>query len=158
MGLVVLRIELESAGKFCIAMLPVPNFHVCLRQLIVGLGKASINLGSITELNDGFTVLALTVVALPAFQIFLLSDIRIARASGEHRGHTAEQDKNTNQRRMLHYKISQRRQTRHISANFVDRLKYCTKSLLESYSRHLVPELSGRRSRREISARNIIVN
>ena len=96
MGLVVLRIELESAGKFGIAMLPVPNFHVCLRQLIVGLGKASINLGSITELNDGFAVLAFTVVALPAFQIFLLSDIRIARASGEHRGHTAEQDKNTN--------------------------------------------------------------
>src|SRR5438045_8156326 len=92
MGLVVLRIELESAGKFCIAMLPVPNFHVCLRQLIVGLGKASINLGSITELNDGFTVLALTVVALPAFQVFLLSDIGIARASGDHRVHTAARD------------------------------------------------------------------
>ena len=103
MSLVVFGIQLQSSRQLRVSMLPVLHLHIGLAQLIVGFGVSAIHQGRIAQLDDGFAVSAFVEVALSALEIFLLTDVGVARACREQRGHTCDDGNNTNQRRRLHY-------------------------------------------------------
>ena len=83
-GFVVVGSQFDGAGEFLIGVNPVVKIEISLAQLKMGLRETGIDLHGVGVLDGGFAVFALAEVALSALKIFLLANVGIARAAGEH--------------------------------------------------------------------------
>ena len=73
-----------------------------LRKVVVGGRKAGIDLNGIAELDGGFQVLAVVVVALPALVILLLAHVGVARTSQGKKSDNSQYHHEPNHGKMLH--------------------------------------------------------
>ena len=68
-------------------MLPILQFNVALRQLIVRSPERTVDLRGIEELNYRLAIFAFGVISLPTFKILLFAHIRIARTASRYGSH-----------------------------------------------------------------------
>src|SRR5580704_16516540 len=101
-GLIVVRLQFESAAEFLVGVQPVLQFEVGLSQLIMTFGIARIDLYRIAKLNGGFLVLAFRKIALSTFKILLLAHIRVTVASGKKSGDQGQDQDQTQFGKMPH--------------------------------------------------------
>src|ERR1700732_3012784 len=80
---IIVRSQLDSAGKFLVGTVEVSKLEIGLRELIVGLGETGVDLHSIGKLNGRLAVLAPGEIALAALKILLFAHIGITRAARE---------------------------------------------------------------------------
>src|ERR1700732_4949338 len=80
---IIVRSQLDSAGKFLVGTVEVSKLEIGLRELIVGLGETGVDLHSIGKLNGRLAVLAPGEIALAALKVLLFAHIEITRAARE---------------------------------------------------------------------------
>ncbi len=79
-GRVILGLQLDRTDEFLISPALLLNLEESPGQSIVSLSKTRIDLDRVGKLDRGFTILPFLEEALAAVEIFLLTNVGIARA------------------------------------------------------------------------------
>src|SRR6266851_6847470 len=99
---IIVRSQLDSAGKFLVGTVEVSKLEIGLRELIVGLPETGIDLHSIGKLNGRLAVLAPGEIALTALKVLLFAHIGITRAAREQSSNERTDKQKTDNRRTTH--------------------------------------------------------
>ena len=106
-GAVIIGSKFNGAVQFLKCATGVAQLEKGLAELVVGLGKAGVNLNGVGILNYRFAVLALGEIALAALKILLLAHIGIARTAGEESENRAGNNETKNHRATHNFRFLQ---------------------------------------------------